>query len=133
MAMNSIDTIISIYKKALDASSMRHRVISENIANAQTPGYRARMVDFDKYMESAGNLGKTEMVRTNRNHISQSIKSGGIKIEKSKRRSRADGNNVDQDLEITRMAENTIMYKTATEWLSRKLKMLKRAIEEGGK
>ena len=133
MAMESIDNIISIYKRALDASSVRNRVITENIANAQTPGYTARRVDFDKYMESAGNIGKINMVSTSRKHFAQSKQNGAVEIEKSRHRSRADGNNVDQDLEMTKLAENTIIYKTATELLSRKFKMLKMAIDEGGK
>lgn len=133
MGMNSIDNMISIYKRVLDVSSMRNRVIAENIANAQTPGYSALKVDFDKYMKNTNNLGKIDMVRTSRNHISQSKQNSGIEIEKSGLRPRADGNNVDQDLEITKMAENTIVYKTAVELLSRKFKMLKMTIEEGGK
>jgi len=133
MGMQGIDSLISNLRRALDVSATRNRVIAENIANAQTPGYKSRMIDFQKSMESAEKSGKISMSSTSRNHISSSMEAGGIEIERSGRQARADGNNVDQDVEMTSLAENTLIYRTASEILSRNLKMLRIAIEEGGK
>lgn len=125
--------VIDELRRALDISYQRNRVISENLANVETPGYTARKVDFRQAMDSAQQSASLEMSRSTAKHLTPSDTSGGIKIDVSNKAARADGNNVDQEIEIVNLSENTIIYNTATEILSRKLKMMRFAIEEGGK
>lgn len=118
-------------KKALDISDLRNRVISENIANSETPGYKGREVDFQKMMNDVNGSTGLVMIKTNRMHIDPAGGETGIRIDMSDNPSRVDGNNVDQNVEMARLSENTIIYNTAAEILGRKLKLLKFAIEEG--
>ena len=128
-----VQNVMGELKRALDVSYRRGRVISENLANAETPGYKARKVDFREAMMNAGQSAPLELARSDAKHMSSAGNSGGIRVDISKRPARADGNNVDQEIEIVNLSENTVIYNTAAEILSRKIKMLKFTIEEGGK
>ena len=131
--MEMIEGTIRELKRALDVSHVRNRVIAENIANSETPGFKGSSVDFQRAMVDANSSAGLNMSKTSNMHISPKGSNRAVKIDKSGNPSRADGNNVDQNMEMTRLSENAIVYNTAAELLNRKLKLLKFAIEEGGK
>ena len=129
--MDGIETVITDLRRALDVSYKRTRVISENIANAETPGYKARKVDFQKALaDSAGSL-PLQVVKSNPGHLTPPGGDDGITVEASDHPARADGNNVNREQEIVNLSENTIIYNTTIEILSRKFRLLRTAIEEG--
>lgn len=131
--MEMIEGTIRELKRALDVSHVRNRVIAENIANSETPGFKGSSVDFQRAMVDANSSAGLNMSKTSNMHISTKGNNMAVKIDKSGNTPRADGNNVDQNMEMTRLSENAIVYNTAAELLNRKLKLLKFAIEEGGK
>ena len=131
--MEMIEGTMRELKRALDVSHVRNRVIAENIANSETPGFKGSSVDFQRAMADANNSADLNMSKTSKMHISPKGSNMAVKIDKSDSPTRADGNNVDQNMEMTRLSENAIVYNTAAELLNRKLKLLKFAIEEGGK
>ena len=131
--MEMIEGTIRELKRALDVSHIRNRVIAENIANSETPGFKGSSVDFQRAMTDANSSADLNMSKTSNMHISPKGSNMAVQIDKSGNPSRADGNNVDQNMEMTRLSENAIVYNTAAELLNRKLKLLKFAIEEGGK
>lgn len=133
MDIEKLDNNFPALRRALDVSHLRNKVIAENLANSETPGFKAGKIDFQKAMSDAEIGADLAVSRTNSKHLAPSATKAGIRVEKSERQARADGNNVDQEIEIVNMSENTIIYNTATEILSRKLKMIDFAIEEGGK
>ncbi len=130
--MEMIEGTIRELKRALDVSHVRNRVIAENIANSETPGFKGSSVDFQRAMVDANSSAGLNMSKTSNMNISTKGSNRAVKIDKSDSSPRADGNNVDQNMEMTRLSENAIVYNTAAELLNRKLKLLKFAIEEGG-
>lgn len=115
---------------------LRHNVTSSNIANAETPGYKAKKVDFEQALGRAidhEGLGKMHV-----EHPDHYLVGGGAIS-----RARADvydnpdanvtndGNTVDLEREMANLAENSIMYKAALELINKKLGSMKYAVREG--
>lgn len=103
-----IDALFSskrVVEKALDASWLRNEAISNNIANADTPGYKKKTVAFEEYLAKAVNeKGRIDP---------QKLESIPIKINSSHSslKMRIDENNVDIDVEMSNLAKNTIKYE----------------------
>ncbi|PRR79426.1 Flagellar basal body rod protein FlgB [Clostridium liquoris] len=107
---SSIDSqAYDLMKKALDASSTRSRVISNNVANINTANYKRHYVTFEDTLKEASD--DLKLKSTNERHITEESKYGDIEVKQDKSSSmRQDGNNVDIDLEKTNQAANTLMY-----------------------
>ena len=125
-------------QKNLNVGSLRHKVLTSNIANIDTPNYKA----FEVVMEDArkANLRAKrpiEMVRTQPRHLSGRHSSSSpieVKtVESSGNNFRADGNTVDLDRTMGKLAENTLMYRTAAQIIKKKFQGLKSAIQGGSK
>lgn len=110
------DTLISL-SKALDALSLRHEVVADNIANVNTPGFKAKRVRFQDELRSALSRGDPGSVRP--------------VIEEDGLQTRRDGNSVDIDLEMARLAETTILYSALSRLVSERFALLKSIISEG--
>ena len=124
------DRTLRALESSLNARLVRHNVTSANIANAETPGYVAKKVDFEE------NLIRALAV----DGLAEEEKSGAaierVKAEIYDNPDAAvsnDKNTVDLEKEMAALAENTIMYKAATELMRKKLGQLKYAISEGGR
>ena len=132
------DGTIQLAEKAMDMRSRRHEVVLSNIANADTPNYKA----FDLLVDEAlaGGASKNShirMARTDPAHI------GGNDVIESTPKSavvnispqvslRGDGNTVDMDREMSVLADNQLHYKATAQILSRKFARM-RSIIQGGK
>ncbi len=129
------DALPQMLKKALDFQSMRHTIIASNIANVDTPGYKAVDIRFEKELRSAIGSGDTlAMKTTDSKHIGGRKKDlKGIKPEIIPERgvSRLDGNNVDIDREMTKLAENQLMYIATIRAMTKRGELIKYAIEQG--
>jgi len=104
---------------AMDSTMLRHKVISQNMANVDTPGYKRREVSFEDYLASAmGDSDKLPLKTTDEKHISNvptefsEVKPGVIRIDDTG--ITIDGNNVDVDRENAIMSENGIRYLALT-------------------
>ncbi len=122
-----------VLKSGLDAAWLRNEVIMNNVANAETPGFKASKVEFENTFKAAlknGGTFKTKCTRSG--HKSFDCGALGAKVIKNGRTSmRMDGNNVDIEEENIELARNTIYYYTLTEQLKSELMRLKLAITEG--
>ncbi len=120
-----MDNGFKVLHGLLTAASMRQKVISSNIANADTPGYKARDVKFNNF------LGKEmSVMKTDSKHISmekQGSGSGNFTIEDNL--SWGDGNNVEINVEVAKMTENSLVHEAAIKVLTTKIKMFKAAIK----
>lgn len=120
-----MDSGMSILEKVIQAAQVRHRVLSSNVANVDTPKYRAKDVDFRSILDSESSSLKT----TNPRHISSSPvgsgQSGGLKVVENQ--SWGDDNNVELDMEVAKMTENGLLYEAAARLLSKKMLMIKSA------
>lgn len=113
----------------LDYSSIKQKVISQNIANEATPGYKAKDVSFKKSLEEAMYLSAK---RTNERHIefnANSIDSRFV-IRKSNSYNH-NGNSVDIDKEMTNLAGNQIYYNALVERMNGKFSSLQNVIRGG--
>lgn len=121
------DNAIRAAKLALDGLSAKQGVISNNIANVDTPGYRAQEIDFDSVMKRAlTNSGSLQIAKTNSAHLGVSNAKATFRTQETPGgTARADGNNVDIDTELMEMSVTGIQYQAVSQELSKKLSLLK--------
>ena len=123
--------------ESLNQRLRRSHVLSSNIANAETPGFRAIGYDFESQLKELSNSSDTLPLKSThpmhrKNAFTQA--DGTISPDVFVRPSESvsnDGNTVDIDFEMTQMAHNQILYRTAVETISRKIGLLKYAIHGG--
>jgi flagellar basal-body rod protein FlgB len=121
------DLTMTSLVKSMDGLSMRHKVIANNIANVNTPGFIRSEVSFSDEMKKALSMNDTNSSLRQINDIN---------IESqldNKSPARSDGNNVSIDKEMTDMSKNTLEYETLTRLLNMKFSLLQTAISEGKK
>lgn len=132
---NTFDPVIGALNTSLNLRLTNQNVISSNIANADTPGYKAKAVEFEQAFRDALNMSdRLQAAGTDAQHIirrptdpvNPEIYDDPNGVES------LDGNTVDRAAEMAKMAENQLMYDSSAEALKRKLAMLKYAISEGG-
>lgn len=110
------DNAIKVLEKMLDVAAFRQKVLASNIANADTPGYKAKDISFQRELDRAieGSKGHNyeiyETVTTMPNR---------------------DGNTVNLDIEMAKVAENTLIYNAAAHLMTMKIRMLKDVIKGG--
>ena len=136
------DPVMSAVQTALRGLSMRQQAISNNIANVDTPGFKGTDVAFETELKRAmsgavtGKGNGLAMATTDAGHLSgrsgaasfavtpQEVAAPGSQL-------RNDGNNVDVDREMARLAETSLSYNALVEAMNLKLSMLRSAITEG--
>jgi len=121
-------------EKGLEASYLRNEVISNNIANVETPGFKSSKVEFESvFREAMKNESSFLAKKTRDKHISFGANDletlSPRVIENSATSIRVDGNNVDIDLENVELAKNTILYNTYVQKVASEFKKIKSAIE----
>lgn len=122
---------IALLEKALDYSSVKQNVIAHNIANADTPNYKAKDVQFNAYLHDALEK-RIQAKRTDERHIPFQSRDPQIQITTRKNlRYHHNGNSVDIDYEMAELAKNQIYYQTMTDILSGKLRTLQTVIRGG--
>ena len=130
------DSITSaILQRALDGTWQRQRAIANNIANHETPGYKAIMVNFEDSLEQEiRKLGNGIPTKENIAKGMEALKNSEINVYSDYSTSnRADGNNVDMDLENIEMARTQIQYQYLTRSMTDMFARLRYAISEGKK
>jgi flagellar basal-body rod protein FlgB len=124
------DSSFGFLKLGLDASAIRGKVISNNMANINTANFKKSFVSFEDNLKEE--TRKFNLKKTKEAHLSGKGNDSIISVEKDKSTSmRADGNNVDLDLEKVNQASNTLMYNALITQANSKLSMTKSAISGG--
>jgi flagellar basal-body rod protein FlgB len=125
----------TVLEHALSASALRHKVISNNIANVNTPGFKRSDVAFEDQLEQALTPTMGDLTRTHARHIAgRRPGSGGFSPQVTTDTTttvRTDGSNVDIDAEMAGMAKNTIYYDAVAQQLGRYFSQIKSVINEG--
>ena len=127
---------ISLLERSLNLRSLQHRVLASNIANMDTPNYKAVELAVAEEMNRNHDSGSgIQLVQTQPGHLPlkpNPVDHLKLKVAKSPEFSlRGDGNTVDLDRTMGKLAENTLLYKTAAQILSQKFSGLKNAIRGG--
>lgn len=118
----------------LDAAQLRQDTIANNIANVDTPGFKASSVEFESYMKDALENDGTgfEMKTTDGKHIQTGF-SDALDVQPQvvtdNNTMRLDGNSVDIDEQMSALAKNTVWYNTLAMKLNGELGRLKTAID----
>lgn len=122
--------LVDLVTKGLDAASLRHKVLSNNLANANTPGFRRSDVDFSNLFEQSVSM---PVRKTHPQHITISRrKISGIHIVQDTATAiRNDGSNVDADREMILLLENQLHYHAMADVITRNLGFLRLVIGEG--
>jgi flagellar basal-body rod protein FlgB len=131
--MNIDDKTMQALAASLKYRQLRQELISSNIANAETPGYKAKKIDFEEALSRALDTDdQMNMKVTDKKHFD--VGNGGFQNLQPEISESADGivsldgNTVDRDKELAEMAENKIMYDASVQLLNKKLGLLKYAI-----
>lgn len=130
------DGTMSLLQKSLDVRSVQHQVLSSNVANADTPNYKAFEVAVDEELQKLGTgRPRLQLARTQSAHLPVGrAEADRVTLKNSPAPAlslRADGNTVDLDRAMGELSENTIKYKTSAQLIGLKLKDLKNAIIGG--
>ena len=125
---------ISILEKSLNLRSKRHQVLSSNIANIDTPNYKAfELVIEDELNKPPGHTSSIKLVRSHERHLPVKPRSRdnmNLKLAEAPEFTlRGDGNTVDIDKTMGDLAENTLLYKTLAQLISKKFLGLKNVIQ----
>jgi flagellar basal-body rod protein FlgB len=111
------DSLFGVHGKALELRSQRLNLLASNIANASTPGYKARDIDFDAALREATDKGKDA--------TSAATGAMGYRIPLQPS---LDGNTVELSTEQTLFAENAVKYSTTLSFLESRLNTITRAL-----
>jgi len=126
----SFDSALGIHQQALAIRSQRAEILASNIANADTPGYKARDIDFKATLANIGNDAGSSLTRTNAKHIQISTSASSPEIlYRTPNQSSLDGNTVDGQLEKSAFAENALRYQASLTFLGGKFKGMLAAIK----
>lgn len=114
--------LVDLIGKALSVRAFYHKLVSGNIANSQTPGYKAKNIDFrtelDKRATSTGRASQD-----NKDYkVMENEAEGFVKL---------DGNTVELETETVRLTENQLMYQALVQLASKRFSMMKYVIGEG--
>ncbi|MCP3892338.1 MAG: flagellar basal body rod protein FlgB [Desulfobulbaceae bacterium] len=133
--INKPDTTISMLQKVLDLRAKNQQVIGSNIANAETPGYSAKSLEFEDQLKSAVSKNDMQPVTTHPGHIP--LQASNISQVQGKLTTHPDNtgigdeNSVSVDQEMVKLSENQILYEAAVSMLNKKMSWLKYTINGG--
>lgn len=125
--MSGIKQYLDIHSQALSLRNKKNEIIASNIANAATPNYKARDLDFN--MEMSRHLKTGNLTITNDKHIPlmRPVSHKGVSFREPLQQS-LDGNTVELAVEQMEFSENSIRYSTTLNFLNRKISGLMSAI-----
>jgi len=117
--MSIFGSVIQGLSQALDLYEARHKILTENVANAETPGYRARDVDFGSALRQAFEAGTT-----NAGEQAEPVVDARATVK-------IDGNSVDIDSEMARLSQNALKIVALSQILAKKYAGLRAVINDG--
>ena len=123
---------LSQHEHALKFRALRNQVLASNIANADTPNYKARDIDFGAALKSARH-GSLSMTRTSDLHKqSWNHSTMGTKVlYRVPQQPTLDGNTVEMDVEQAKFAENALQYRASLSFLDGSIRTLRFALRGG--
>lgn len=133
MAIN-FDSALGVHAEALKVRSQRAELLASNLANADTPNYKAQDIDFRQALNSAiDNGASSQMKTTHQNHIpfTGGAGSNGLMAPVQYRiamQDSLDGNTVDEQVEQSQFMQNAVQYQASLQFLGGKFSSLTKAL-----
>lgn len=131
---SKIDGAFQFYQTALSLREARQELLASNIANADTPHYKARDIDFASALQGAisGSGPKLRVAATSASHFTggtgESVLGAPVMYRNGVQPS-ADGNTVDMDAERAQFADNSLRYEASVKFVSEEIKRVLIAIQ----
>jgi flagellar basal-body rod protein FlgB len=141
--IGKLDNYLRFNESALSLRAQRQELIASNIANADTPNFKARDIDFASAMQGAlakadrgpANTG-TALAATNKGHIQpaadgKALPNGTPVLYRGVVQGAVDGNTVDMDVERNQFADNALRYEAGITMINHQIRGLMAAIQNG--
>lgn len=127
MAIN-LDSYLGIHAKALVARDQRASLLANNLANVNTPNFKAKDVNFNELLAASMAGDSQQLQMTMPNHINANPElSANLKFRNASHVS-LDGNTVDKDVETAEFARNSLNYQASLNFLDNKIKSMMTAL-----
>jgi flagellar basal-body rod protein FlgB len=133
--IDKLDPTFRFYQEAANLRAHRQQLIASNIANADTPKYKARDISFKEALNSvvAGNAvnGAVRLATSAPNHIPTpgGAAAGAPVLYRSAVQGSVDGNTVDMDVERSQFADNAIHYEANLTFINEQIRLMRAAIQ----
>jgi flagellar basal-body rod protein FlgB len=137
--IGKLDQTLGFHEAALSLRAGRQQMLASNIANADTPNYKARDIDFGKALQGAlaknGTVAPAALVKTSAAHLSATggadkVGPGGAPLlYRNAQQANIDGNTVDMDVERNQFTDNAIRYEASITLINGQIRSLLTAIQ----
>jgi flagellar basal-body rod protein FlgB len=130
MIQSDAYSYVNVLDKALDASNLRETVITNNLANINTPGYKRREVDFETLLRQELDQTKWESLDSKIQNVNLNHLDAGVQYDMAAYNYdyRLDGNNVDVDVENVELASEQIRYQMLSDSVTQEFSRISTAI-----
>jgi flagellar basal-body rod protein FlgB len=125
------DRTVTGLERSMDLTNRRNNAITANITNAETPQYRAVDLNFANELNRAFERVSEKIQRTNIGHMDVEESSSAHLIQDFTSPTKPDGNNVDIDIQMARLAQNSGDFMNAARLIRRQLGVIRSAIRSG--
>ena len=126
----SFDSALGIHDNALQVRSQRAELLASNIANSDTPGYKARDIDFKAALANVQLQDASKLTTSHEKHISLSSMTNGSEVlYRVPNQASLDGNTVDGQMEKSAFSDNAMRYQASLSFLDGKFKGMRAAIK----
>lgn len=134
--INKLDKELNFHHQALSLRTARQELLSSNVANADTPNFKAKDIDFASVLREklslTANTNNVGLTKTSPMHIGVNT-NGALDdslLYRVPLQPSADGNTVDMDMERTRFADNSIKYDASITFITNEFRNLTKAMQE---
>ncbi len=129
-ASKIVGSTISILSRVLDFRSAKHHVISGNLSNADTPGYKPKEVSFDAMLKNASNKHDLRLKTTDPGHMSPNMEISGERFPvTTSKEEYSESASMNIETEMVNMMENNLKYEAAVTLLNKKFLALKTVLD----
>ena len=134
--IDQLEASLQFHQQALGLRQQRHQILASNIANADTPNYKARDIDFGSELKKAVEQGRASggglaLARTSERHLEgqEAATPRQELLYRVPDQPSLDGNTVDMDRERTQFADNAVRYQAALTLINSRIQGLKNAMQ----
>lgn len=129
--MPNLENALGLHETALKLRAQRMETLASNLANADTPHYKARDIDFQAVLrdQQSGSVSAAMLKTTHAHHLQQPGGEVGAPLQyRNPLQSSIDGNTVDPQVEKAKFMENALQYQATLDFIDSRIKTLRKAI-----
>jgi flagellar basal-body rod protein FlgB len=128
--LTPLDNLFQFHRNALNLRAFRQQLLATNIANADTPGYKARDIDFAAALRDVTAGRTVSLNASNGRHLGAATGNDPATVlYRSAQQPSIDGNTVDMDVERNRFADNAVHYDANLTFLNSQIKLMLAALQ----